>query len=332
MSRTRQVLVVGCGSIGERHVRCLQKTGRAQVVVCESRPALLERICQEYKVSGFNDFEQACQSQAFDAVVICTPAHMHVAMALAALRIGAGLLIEKPLSTSLDLIPELEREVARSKRFVAVAYVHRFMPAVNAAYRFLHEGRLGKPLQVSVIAGQHFPTFRPAYREIYYARHQSGGGAIQDALTHIVNVVEWMVGPTERLACEARHQMLEGVDVEDTVSLSARNREVLVTYSLNQFQAPNEITYQVHCEGGSLAIEVHQQRWGVFFRGTAGWEFHSAAVEQRDDLFVAEGNAFLDGLDGQPNVLCTLEQAIQTLKFNLAALESARTGQTVSIR
>jgi len=40
----------------------------------------------------------------------------------------------------------------------------------------------------------------------------------------------------------------------------------------------------------------------------------------------------LDGLDGKPNVLCTLDEAVQTLKVNLAALESARIGQTVNIR
>jgi predicted dehydrogenase len=326
-----QMLVVGCGSIGERHVRCLQKTGRVQVAACENRTAVLERVCQEYKIGGFTSFEEALRSQRFDAVVICTPAHTHVPLALTALRGGAALLIEKPLSTGKDLIPELQREATRTKRPVRVAYVHRFIPAVSAARQCLRQGELGKPLQASVAAGQHFPTFRPAYREIYYTRHETGGGAIQDALTHLINAVEWMVGPTTRLACEARHQMLEGVDVEDTVSLSGRSQDVLVTYSLNQFQAPNEITYQIHCERGSLLIEVHQQRWGVFLHGASSWQLHSAPVEQRDDLFIAQGNAFLDAIDGKPDSVCTLDEAIQTLKVNLAALESARTGQTLMI-
>jgi predicted dehydrogenase len=328
---SRRILVVGCGSIGERHLRCLQRTGCAEVVACESREAVLEKIKREYHVEGFARFEDALKSETFDAVIICTPAHTHIPLAFTALQTGASLLIEKPLSTNLERIDEFRKAVEKTRQYVAIAYVYHSMPAFAGAKQFLDQGGLGKPLQLSVVAGQHFPTFRPAYREIYYTRHETGGGAIQDALTHLVNTVEWLVGPTDRICCEARHQLLEGVEVEDTVSATARNRDVLVTYSLNQFQAPNEMTFQIHCETGSLAIEVHNQRWGVFLRGGPGWEFHPAPVGQRDDLYFAQVRAFLDGMDGKPNPLCTLEQAIQTLKVNLAALESARTGQAVKI-
>jgi len=119
--------------------------------------------------------------------------------------------------------------------------------------------------------------------------------------------------------------------VEDTVSASARNGDVLTTYSLNQFQTPNEITIQIHCDQGSVKIEVHEQRWGRFLRGDSGWNYHSTPVKDRDDFFMAQANAFLDAIEGKPNVLATLDEAIQTLKFNLAALQSARTGQSVTI-
>jgi predicted dehydrogenase len=190
---------------------------------------------------------------------------------------------------------------------------------------------LGRPLQVSVVAGQHFPTFRPAYREIYYNKHERGGGAIQDALTHLANTVEWLIGPTQTVFCAASHQALEGVTVEDTVSVTARNGEALVTYSMNQFQAPNETTIQIHCEGGSAKIELHEQRWAVFPRGAEQWDYRSAPVAHRDELFLAQARAFLDAMDGKPNLLCTLEEAIHTLKFNMAALQSARTGQAVAL-
>jgi predicted dehydrogenase len=326
-----QILVVGCGSIGERHVRCLQRTGRAQVVVCESRPSVLDKVRADYKVEGFASFDEALNSRSFQGVLICTPANTHIKLSLAALRSVAALLIEKPLSTSLEGIEEFQREVQKRKSFVGIAYVYHFMPVFVAVRQFLQKGAFGKPLQVSVAAGQHFPTFRPAYREIYYTRHETGGGAIQDALTHLINVIEWMVAPTARIVCEARHQVLEGVEVEDTVSATARNGDALVTYSLNQFQVPNEMTFQIHCQGGSIIIEVHQQRWGLFARGSSNWEFYAAPVAHRDDLYIAQAHAFLDAVEGKPNSLCTLKEALQTLKVNLAALESARTGQPVAI-
>ncbi|MDB6024216.1 MAG: hypothetical protein JWM68_439, partial [Verrucomicrobiales bacterium] len=296
---------------------------------CDMNPTLLQKMEQEYKVPVFSNLKEALAAHAFDGVVICTPAHTHIGVALTSIRHGAALLIEKPLSIGFEQLDELKAEVAKTKRFVGVAYVYHFMPGVQKAREFLNSGTLGKPLQVAVVAGQHFPTFRPAYRDIYYNNHKTGGGAIQDALTHLVNAVEWMIGPTNKVFCEAAHQNLEGVTVEDTVCVTTKNGAVPVSFSMNQFQAPNETTIHIHCENGSLKIEVHEQRWAVFPRGAEKWDYRPAPVGHRDDLFLAQANAFLDGLEGKANSLCTLDEAIQTLKFNVAALESARSGQAV---
>ena len=326
-----RILVIGCGSIGERHLRCFLQTGRAQVVACETNAALLEKITQQYQVTGFPDVTAALKAERFDGVVVCTPANTHISIALQGLRQGAALLIEKPLSTGLEQVEELRQEIGRRKQFVAVAYVHHFQPGLKAVREALQKGSLGRPLQVASIVGQHFPTFRPAYRQLYYARHETGGGAIQDMMTHLVNAVEWLVGPSTRVYCEAAHQALEGVTVEDTVCASARNGDVLVNYTVNQFQAPNEATFLVHCERGSFKVELHKQRWGIWSHGAAGWEYHPAPVRERDDLFVTQANAFLDGMAGCQTDLSTVEEAAQTLKFNLAALESWRTGKPVEI-
>jgi predicted dehydrogenase len=330
-SMTKKILIVGCGSIGERHVRCFAKTGRAQVVACEINRTVLEKIRQEYQVPGHADLHEALSSQSFDGIVICTPADSHIALALPALQSSDGLLIEKPLSVSLDKIEELKQEIERTRKYVGVAYVNRFVPAVRAGRDFLRTAVLGEPLQVTVTAGQHFPTYRPAYRDIYYSSHATGGGAIQDALTHMANVVEWLVGPTNKVVCDAAHQALEGVAVEDAVSVTARNNNVLVSYALNQFQAPNENCVQVHCARGSLKIEIPEHRWAEFPRDASAWNYHEARVNHRDDLFVSQANAFLDELDGKSDALCTFDEAVQTLKFNLAALESSRTGRYVAI-
>jgi predicted dehydrogenase len=327
----KNILVIGCGSIGERHLRCLQHTGRATVFACDTNSVLLQKMRQEYGVAAFDDLKEALASQKFDGAVVCTPAHTHISIARTLIQHGAALLIEKPLSVGWDGIAELKDEIAQVGKFVGVAYVYHLIPSVQQAREFLRQGTLGKPLQVTVVGGQHFPTFRPAYREIYYNNHATGGGAIQDALTHLVNAVEWLIGSTTKIFCGAAHQMLEGVTVEDTVSVSAKNQNTIVSYSLNQFQAPNETTIQIHCEKGSLKIEVHEQRWAVFPRGAEKWEIHPAPVTHRDELFRSQANAFLDGIEGKPNPLCTLDEALQTLQFNIAALESARTDKVVSI-
>ncbi len=327
-----KILVIGCGSIGERHLRCFQRTGRAELVACDNRAPLLEKITRQYGVRGYPDLASALGGEKFDVTIVATPAHVHIRMALDCLRHGAAVFIEKPLSIGLSEIDELKREMGNRKQLVAVAYTYHFHPGIRGAREVLRSGSLGRPLQVAVVCGQHFPTYRPAYREIYYTRHETGGGAIQDMLTHLVNAVEWMVGPSTRVYCEAAHQLLEGVTVEDTVCASARNGDILVNYTLNQFQPPNEATFVVHCEAGSVKIEWHEQRYAVWPRGAPEWQYHAAPVKERDDLFVAQASGFLDAMNGATdNGLCSVDEAVQTLKFNLAALESSRTGQPVTI-
>lgn len=320
------VLVLGCGSIGERHLRCFQKTGRATVAACDTNPALLARMGSEYGAEVFGSPEAAL-SRAWDAVVVCVPAHLHVPLALEAISRGSCVFIEKPLAVNPDDgVDALAGRARESGRYHAVAYVYHAMPWVRAARDFIQSGGIGRPLHLSVVCGQHFPTYRPAYREIYYTRHETGGGAIQDALTHVVNAVEWIVGPVTRVFCDAAHQMLEGVAVEDTVNLAARHGEVLASYALNQFQAPNEAVFQIHGEDGSVRIESHRQIWGVMRRGETAWTDHTSPPLERDDLFIAQAHAFLDGMEGRAGVLSTIEEAAQTLRVNAAALRSVRSG------
>ncbi len=323
------VLVVGCGSIGERHLRCFQRTGRTRVTACDLSPELRQRMAADYGVPTVTDAGAAVASGEFDATVICTPAHAHVPLATAALTAGCHVLIEKPLSTSLNGIDGLIAARDRSSRQAAVAYVYHVIPFLAAARDLLARGELGPVLQVVSSSGQCFPQFRPAYREIYYRDRATGGGAIQDALTHVVNWVESVVGPAGRVHCDCAHLALEGVEVEDTVHVTARHGRVLASYALNQFQPPNENAIQLNCAGGSVRIELHRQRWGVFAAGASDWTWHDAPVPDRDSHFIAQANAFLDQIDGQPSRLCSLEAAAQTLRFNLAALASAQCGAPV---
>jgi len=316
------ILVIGCGSIGERHVRTFLATGRAGVIACDNRPAILQLMNERYGVETVPDWVPALQNPAITGVVIATPAPSHVEIAIRCLEAGRHVLIEKPLSLSLTNTDHLVAARDRAGRFAGVAYVLHFVPALQAARQFLQAGSFGPVRHVAVNTGQHFPFFRPAYREIYYRDRAQGGGAIQDALTHMANAVEWIVGPTTRVFCDAAHQVLEGVTVEDTVNAIAHNGGALVSYALTQFQAVNETRWDFHAEQGSVRVELNAQRWGVLARGENEWKWHAAPITERDQIYTAQATAFLDGCDGKPNPLCTLEEGVQTLRFNLAALQS----------
>jgi predicted dehydrogenase len=192
-------------------------------------------------------------------------------------------------------------------------------------------GEFGRPLHVTVVGGQHFPLYRPAYRNIYYKDRATGGGAIQDALTHMVNAVEWIVGPATEVAADAQHLLLEGVEVEDTVNLIARHGRVMSAFSLNQHQAPNETTITVVGEKGTTRYEAQSSRWLMATEPGAEWSVRDACTLERDDLFVEQARRTLQAIAGAGPVTCTLEEGRQTLRVNLAVLEAADHRRWVSV-
>lgn len=320
-----RVLIIGVGSIGERHARCFGRTGRAEISICEINEPLRNTIADRYAIrSTFATLDDVLGERP-DVAVICAPAHLHVPMATQLAEAGAHLLIEKPLSTGFDGVDRLQAIVQEKNLTVAVAYVLRMHPALSAMRDAVRSGRFGEPVQIVGVSGQHFPFYRPAYREIYYNNRATGGGAIQDALTHLMNAGQWIAGPMTALAADADHQVLEGVEVEDTVHVIARHGCVMGSYALNQHQAPNETSLTVVCREGTARCEFHRNRWLSATEPGEDWRVEQEFSLERDDLFVAQANRFLDAVEGKIEPACTLNDALLTLRTNLAVLQAADT-------
>ena len=318
------VLFLGLGSIGECHLRCFLETGRIESWVCETLDTRREEVVSRYKVSHvYPDFD-AVFDKLPDIAVIAVPAHLHVSMATRLAEAGVHVFIEKPLSTSLEGVERLQRVIEDRQLRSAVLYTFRAGPALRAMRDAIRTGRFGRPIQLVCTSGQHFPHYRPAYRDIYYVDHETGGGAIQDAMTHMVNAAEWFLGPVQSLVTDAEHNVLEGVTVEDTVHMMTRHQIGMGSLSLNQFQVPNEMVFTVHCEKGSARCQPTLNRWYWMDQVGDTWTEEDLGTIKRDDLYVNQANLLLDYYEGLPDAPpCSIKEGIQTLRVNLASLQSA---------
>ncbi|MGI9456835.1 MAG: membrane dipeptidase [Aeoliella sp.] len=329
--RERPVLVVGAGSIGERHARCFTNTGRAEVCICDVNAAQLTAVSERVDVVHcFANFEEAIATP-LTAAVVATPAPHHLPQARQLIERGVPVLIEKPLSTSLDHVGGFLQLVDSQKVPVAVAYVQRFHPALAATRDAVIAGRIGQPLELVLQSGQDFPFYRPAFRETYYARRVTGGGAVQDALTHFLNTAEWIVGPVTAVLADVGRLALEGVEVEDTVHVIARHREVLASYCLNQHQPANESNLTVIGTTGMVRVELHANRWRIQHEPTETWTVHDLGTLERDDLFLAQANAFLDCIDRDAAPRCTVAEAAATLATQIAILGASEDPSWTSV-
>ena len=119
--------------------------------------------------------------------------------------------------------------------------------------------------------------------------------------------------------------------MEDTVHVLTRQGNVLGCYSLNQHQAPSEMTLTVVCRQGTVRLESHRNRWRWMIHPDEPWHDEPGQPLDRDAGYIDQANAFLDALEKRTSPLCSLEEGIQTLRTNLAVLTSVERGtwQTV---
>ena len=327
MSKQFHVLVVGVGSIGERHLRCFQNTGRCEMDFCEPNEKLRATIADRYGLSrSFADVDAALNEDDYDIAVIAAPAPYHVPVATQLAERGIHLLIEKPLSISMDGVQQLRQIVLDQSITVGVGYTHRANPIIQGMKEAIDSGRFGKPRQLVSHMEHPFYHFRPAYGEVYFARPEMGGGGIQDAMTHAYNLGEWLVGKIDRIVTDAAHLGLEGVEVEDTVHSLTRQGDLLGIYALNLCQTTNNFTITIVCELATCRIEYATHRWSWMDEPDGQWNHETFPEAERDSLYTTQATALMDGIEGQGQPLCSLDDGIQTLRVNLASVRSHTEG------
>jgi len=334
-----RVLIVGGGSIGERHARCFINSGRAEVSLCESRPERRREMAEKYALAGtFEDFDRVDLS-GFDAAVICVPANLHVPLALRAVQAGLHVLIEKPLSVSMEGVDELERTSQEKELTVGVAFVRRAMPVHQLARDVLDVGRIGKVLDVVCTVGYDHRAARPDYRQTYEVHRAMGGGVINDVISHLANLIQWHLGPVRDVTTWCENLVLEDMDAEDTVTMLLRFKETRATATVHcsMWQAGRIEHVTFAGTDGTIFCDLFAGKVGVFLRERNEWDWKEADMLPRDSKgqadapFMTEAENFMDALEGKATVLCTLEEAAHTLRVCIAATRSGEAGRTVPV-
>lgn len=338
-----KTLIAGLGSIGRRHLRNLTALGEDDILLYRTgRATLPDDDLEGFPV--FNDLGAALV-QGPDAVIVSNPTALHLDVAIPAAEAGCHLLLEKPVSHTLDRIDELQAALRRGGGQAAVGFQFRFHPGLQQIARLLSAGAIGRTLSVRANWGEYLPGWHPweDYRHTYSARSDLGGGVVL-TLCHPLDYLCWLFGDLDSLwAFEARLGDLD-LSVEDTAEIGLRFRSgVLGSLHLSYNQRPTTHRLEIAGTQGTLRwdnadgmvllyripSEVEKPKTGTL---SGGWEsFPPPAGFERNDLFLDEMRNFLAVARGEAQPACNLEQGICALRLALAVHTSAQSGQMVKI-
>ena len=143
-----RVAVVGAGIYGVNHIRAFDWSKEAELVaVCDLNRQRLDKVTEGLNVKLYTDIEEMLQGEDLDAVSIATPDAFHKDPAIAAIRHGKHIFVEKPLATTSKDALEIIEEARKHKVRVAVDYHKRWDPAAINLRNVLKEDETGLPIR-----------------------------------------------------------------------------------------------------------------------------------------------------------------------------------------
>lgn len=196
MNKKIKIIILGFGSIGQRHYRNLIKLGFEEVYVYDTKkiPKVHRYLAAEFrlKLKVVEDIKPSTLKK-FDVAFICTPNHLHIKNALQCAKAGCCLFIEKPLSHNLRGIKKLLRVCREKKLINMVACNMRFHPCLKFIKNYLAKEKLGKVYAIEHECGYYLPYWRSGrdYRKNYAAKRATGGGVILDDI-HEFDLLFWL--------------------------------------------------------------------------------------------------------------------------------------------
>lgn len=336
-------LIAGLGSIGRRHFHNLISLGEQDIVLLRSHRATLP----DDELAGYpveTDIHVALKRHKPDAVIVANPTSLHMDIAIPVAETGCAILLEKPISDSLDRLDALRQIAQKSGSRILVGFQFRYHPMLNKARELIQQGGLGQIITVHAHWGEYLPQWHPweDYRQAYAARADLGGGVIR-TLTHPFDYLRYLIGEIESLWSFNGHLSSLEMDVEDVAEVGLKFVSGAVGgIHLNYVQRPPVHRFEIVGTDGTLRWDnadgvLHFYKMPAAF-GTWSDSPPAPVVEtfappegfERNHLFRAQTEHFIEVVRGVEPI-CNLNDGIQALKLALAAKESQKTGKAISL-
>jgi predicted dehydrogenase len=190
--------LVGCGKQASKHIVCLKRIPQAEIVLSDVHKDLAQDLAQKEECHLIDYPEDIFSDEEIQAVIICTPTQTHVPLIKKALDSNKHVFCEKPLSDNPEEINELKQWADNSNLIVMIGYVYRFVPVFDECYRIMRSRNIGGE---SLILGKPLTGFfrlgGRGSHQTWKHQKESGGGAINEMLVHMIDLANWYCGPLQ---------------------------------------------------------------------------------------------------------------------------------------
>jgi predicted dehydrogenase len=290
MKKNTRVLVVGLGSIGQRHARLLSERADIELHLCDmikdhraqTIAALINQLAIEH-----TSFTDSLKSRP-DIVFICVPNQFHVPVGLQAIESGADIFVEKPIS---DVIEEARKLIVAAElqgRFMQVGYMLRCDEGLCKMKKIIDNGEIGNLTGGRAMIGSYITLLNAKSHD----REKIPNSLIVD-YTHELDFIRWFFGNVVGVkAMSARLGDLDMKPVPNIFQIILKTETgTLIQVHMDYIQFPQRRIFEIYGDRGTLSYDfmTGEIRHFNFQREHQWMDISVAPISDRwDDLFRAE--------------------------------------------
>ncbi|MBK8832828.1 MAG: Gfo/Idh/MocA family oxidoreductase [Saprospiraceae bacterium] len=252
--------LIGYGKIGERHVEHIIAHPEAQLhSIFDIKADRLNLFRNKYKgIQTYDSLKGILNDPAIDIITICTPNSTHADIAIAAMKAGKHVLVEKPMAISKVDCEGMIHIALKTGKSLFVVKQNRFNPPVQAVKKLVDEKKLGKILSVSVNCYWN-------RNEWYYkssdwkGKKAFDGGTLFTQFSHFIDVIYYLLGDMQILHAQMANVSHKGmIEFEDTgiVSFLLKDSHApgVLHYTTSAFQKNMEGSITIFAENATIKI------------------------------------------------------------------------------
>ena len=330
----KKILIVGAGSAGKRHLAIAKTLFPNAVIALLTKRTNIDSVLNPD--FHFVNVADAIRFQPDIAVISgASSSRMEISTLLASS--GTHLLIEKPISNSMEGVLNLVNISQDKKSILAVGYNLRFNESLMTFRDHINSQIIGKPLLINCEVGQFLPSWRENidYRETVSANRKLGGGVLLE-LSHEIDYLGWIFGSINWVRATVMKQSSLEIDVEDsaflTLGIENRNNPKLVAnLTMDFIRQDKRRNCVVVGDKGTLKWDGVNQEVALLEKDETIWKILFKANSAINDSYLKEWNDFVECINSGNSPKANGLDGIHALEVIESALESAPTGTQIQV-
>jgi len=314
--------IIGVGGWGKNHVRVfstLKSEGLIDFIgIADISKEVLKKLTTIYNIDLVTtSYEDLLKNENIDGIVIATPTPLHFEHALKALECNKHVLVEKPLTETVEQGEKLIRVANKNELILMVGFLLRYSPAIRYARDLIASGEIGKVLSIS------------AKRTSLWPNRKLDVGVVRDLAIHDIDLVRYLTDANPILIFAIGGKLIH--EYEDYASIILEYKggksESIATLIEVSWVTPYKIRrMEVVGTKGSLEIELLKHSVSIFFEN----ELRKPLLPYREPLMEEDKN-FVLSITGREKPIVTGEDGLVALKACFAALKSMHEKKVIRV-